>query len=106
MGARKELTPKQKSAIIYGFQRKDSYRTIAAHVGCKKSVVGNIINKFIKTGSTEPRPRTGRPRLLDDRARITLKKLVKKNRFLYNAELTNLFTSKTKIKVSERTIRR
>jgi len=76
MGVRKELTPEQKLTIIYDFKRKDSYRAIAAHVRCKKSVVGNVINKFIETRSTEPQPRTGRPRLLNDCARITLKKLV------------------------------
>jgi transposase len=108
MGMKNELTSEQKSTIIYGFKRNDSYRTIANYVGCSKSVVGNIINRFIKTGSTEPAQRTGRPRLLNTRARTTLKKLAtnKKNRHSSNAELTNLFISKTQIKVSERTIRR
>ncbi|CAG8765938.1 5451_t:CDS:2, partial [Ambispora leptoticha] len=33
----KDLTEKQKGAIIYGHQRGDSLRTIAAAVGCGKS---------------------------------------------------------------------
>ena len=76
MDTKNKLIFEQKSVIIYDFKRKDSYRAIAAHVRCKKSVVGNVINKFIETRSTEPQPRTGRPRLLNDCARITLKKLV------------------------------
>ena len=104
MGTKKDLTSEQKAIIIYGFQRKDSYRTIATYVGCKKSVVGNVINRFIKTGSTESQTRrTGRPKLLDTRACTTLKKLTSKNRRACAAKLKILFKKGNKL--FERTLR-
>ena len=53
MGSEKDLTATQKGAIIYGYLKKDSYRTIVANVGYKKSVVGNVIGKYRETGTTE-----------------------------------------------------
>src|SRR5581483_9417545 len=112
MPANKKLTSEQKATIIYGYKKKDTYRNIAANVGCKKSVVGNVIKHFIETGSTESRTRrsgrSGRPRLLNKRAHTTLKKLVtgkKGNRRITAAKLTNLFIAKTGIQISEKTIR-
>src|SRR5581483_8283879 len=109
MPSKKKLTSEQKVAIIYGYKKKDTYRNIAANVGCKKSVVVNVIKRFIETGSTESRTRRSgrsrRPRLLNKRARTTLKKLVtgkKGNRRVTAAKLTNLFIAKTGIQVSEK----
>jgi transposase len=104
MGTKKDLTDAQKAAIIYGYKNKDSYRTIAAQVGCKKSVVGLVVNRFLKTGSTVSRAkRTGRSSTVD---RDILKKLAIENRRLCVAKLNSLYNHKTKKKVSEKTIRR
>ncbi|CAG8680841.1 12922_t:CDS:2, partial [Dentiscutata heterogama] len=46
MGSKKDLTEGQQGAIIYGYKRGDSLRTIAAAVGCCKSSVGNIIEEY------------------------------------------------------------
>ncbi|CAG8456327.1 4916_t:CDS:2 [Ambispora gerdemannii] len=39
MGSEKDLTEEQKGAIVYGYCKNDSYCTIAANVGYRKSVV-------------------------------------------------------------------
>jgi transposase len=96
----------QKGAILYGHQRNHSYRAIAAHVGCKKSVVGNVINRFRKHGTTEsPNKRPGRPRILSSN-RLALKPLLKKTRSLNVSQVTNLLATKKKCNVSISTVRR
>ncbi|CAG8633250.1 15786_t:CDS:1, partial [Dentiscutata heterogama] len=48
MGSGKDLTEGQRSSIIYGYQRGDSVRTIAANVRCSKSAAWNVINEFCR----------------------------------------------------------
>jgi len=104
MGAKKDLTDAQRAAIIYGYKNNDSYRTIAAQVGCKKSAVGSVVNKFLKTGSAVSRAkRIGWSSIVNC---DVLKKLAIKNRRLCTAKLNSLYYKKTKKKVSEKTIRR
>ena len=107
MGSEKDLTATQKGAIIYGYLKKDSYRTIAANVGCKKSVVGNVIGKYRETGTTELQKKCpGRSSLLTISDRSILKTLViNGNRRLNAAKVTNTFTAQTKLRVSKKTIR-
>jgi transposase len=108
MGSEKDLTIAQKEVIIYGYLRGDSYRVIAANVGCKKSSVGNIIGKYRKAETTEPqRKRPGRPPLLTASDRSALKTLVTNgNRHLNAAQVATTFTAQTKLRVSKKTIRR
>ena len=107
MGSKKDLTATQKGAIIYGFLKKDSYYTIAANVGCEKSVIGNVIRKYRETGTTEPqRKHPGRSSLLIVSDRSILKTLViNGNRCLNAAQVTTIFTAQTKLHVSKKTIR-
>jgi transposase len=108
MGSKKDLTATQRGAIIYGFLRKDSYRTIAANIGCEKSVVGNIIRKYRETGTAEPQSkRPGRSSLLTVSDRSALKTLViNGNRRLNAAQITTVFNTQTKLNISKKTIRR
>ena len=108
IGSEKDLTATQKGAIIYGYLKKDSYRTITANVGCKKSVVGNIIGKYCETGTTELQKKCpGHSPLLTVSDHSILKTLViNGNRRLNAAQVTNTFTAQTKLRVSKKTIRR
>src|SRR5271170_4926555 len=77
IGSEKDLTATQKGAIIYGYLKKDSYRTIVANVGCKKSIVGNVIGKYHETGTIElQKKRPGRSPLLTVSDRFILKTFV------------------------------
>ena len=90
----KELTKEQRGAIIYCHQRGDSYRTIATTVGCGVSTVFDILKQIDKTGTTDSRPRSGRPPLIGPSQQNRLKRLVTnnkgKNRRLCTAEIKQL----------------
>ena len=107
MGAKKELTPEQRGAILYGFDRNESYRAIATHIGCSKTVVGETIKRFLETGTTQPAKRTGRPPLIHTPARAILKKIVtEEDRHLCASKVTTLFNSRTHLNISKSTVRR
>ena len=61
----KELTKEQRGAIFYCRQRGDSYRTIAATVGCGPSTVFDTLKRMNETGTTNSRPRSGHPPLIE-----------------------------------------
>ena len=108
MGSEKDLTAEQKGAIVYGYLKNDSYRTIAANVGCGKSVVGNVIRKFCESGTVKSQAvRTGRPPLLAASDRYVLKTLVtSENHRLNLAQVTTTLAAQTKRNVSKKTVRR
>ena len=54
MDKRKELTQEQRGAILYGYKRNDSYRTIAFQVGCSKLAVASTVARSLSTSSSEP----------------------------------------------------
>jgi transposase len=100
----KELTKEQRGAIFYCRQRGDSYRTIAATVGCGPSTVFDTLKRMNETGTTNSRPRSSRPPLIEPSQRNWLKRLVtngkEKNRRLCTAEVQQLWKKKTNQDVS------
>ena len=77
MGGNKDLSSEERGAIIYGYKRNDSYRTIAAHVSCSKSAVNSTIKRFLKTESSKPTTiRSRRPLCINSPARKILKNLL------------------------------
>jgi len=107
MNKRKELTPEQRGAILYGYKHGDSFREVASHVGCSKTAVGKTIKRYLETGSTEPQAsRTGRPSIIQAPSRTTLKNLVLENRRLNLSQITNSLIARTKLNVSRSTVRR
>jgi len=107
---KKELTAAQRGAILYGHQRGDSCRKIAETVHCSKSAVCNTLKRYTETGSTDSRPRKGRPKLFNTPQRTQLKRLVTndktKNRRLCAAGIQALWKKKTTQEASTPTIRR
>src|SRR4051812_22305853 len=107
IGQRKELTSEQRGGIVYGYQNGDSYRAIAARVGCSKTAVEKTVKRFLETGSTEPQAtRSGRPPLIRTPSRSTLKKIViEEDRHLSTSQVTNLSNTQTHLDASKSTIR-
>ncbi len=105
-----ELTAEQRGAIFFCRQRGDSYRTIATTVGCGVSTVFDTLKRIDETGTTNSKPRSGRPPLIEPSQRNQLKRLVTndkgKNRRLCTAEVQQLWKKKTGQDVSTRTIGR
>ena len=75
----KELTAEQRDAIFFYHQRGDSYRTITTTVGCGVSTVFDTLKRMDDTGTTNLRPRSGRPSLLRPLQQNWLKKFVTNN---------------------------
>ncbi|GFU06812.1 hypothetical protein TNCV_4353671 [Trichonephila clavipes] len=71
-----------------------------------KSIVSDVIVKWKRRGSETAEKRTGRPKILGERSRRTLKRVVKQNRKSSLVEISQEFQSSSGIRVSSRTVRR
>src|SRR6185437_2826172 len=110
MGSLKDLTESQRGAIIYGYNRGDSFRTIAAAVGCCKSSVGNVIEEYKRLGAEaqkKKKKRAGKSKILPYSDQENLKSFVTNgNRRLSLTQITNHYNFQNGITISESTIRR
>src|SRR4051794_26122820 len=61
MGRKKQLSTPQRGAILYGYDRGDSYSTIADAVGYGRTTVFDLVKCVAETGSSSPKSRSGRP---------------------------------------------
>jgi len=96
-------------AILYRYQHGHSCRKIAETVNCGASAVSACLRRYKATGSTDTKPRSGRPRLLETPDHNRLKRLVTKNektRRLCVGAIQDLWEKKTNQKVSTPTLRR
>ena len=77
-----------------------------AHVGYKKIIIGEVINRFRETGTTEsPKKYTGQSKILITSDHLNLKTLVtNENHHLNISQVTSLFAVQKKICVSRSTI--
>ncbi|GFU59694.1 regulator of chromosome condensation 2 [Trichonephila clavipes] len=71
-----------------------------------KFTVSDVIVKWKRRGSETAEKRTGRPKILGERSRRTLKRIVKQNRKSSLVEISQEFQSSLGISVSSRTVRR
>ncbi|GFT19534.1 uncharacterized protein TNCV_2534201 [Trichonephila clavipes] len=71
-----------------------------------KSTVSDVIVKWKRRGSKTVEKRTGRPKILGERSRRTLKRVVKHNRKSSLVKISQEFQSSSGISVSSRNVRR
>ncbi|GFU88062.1 hypothetical protein TNCV_1336311 [Trichonephila clavipes] len=71
-----------------------------------KSTVSDVIVKWKHRGSETAEKRSGRPKILGERSRRTLKRVVKQNRKSLLMEISQEFQSSSGISVSSRTVHR
>ncbi|GBM96146.1 hypothetical protein AVEN_128286-1 [Araneus ventricosus] len=74
-------------------------------VGCSRSAVVSIHAKWINDGDTSSR-RQGRPRVIKEKGRRRLSRLVKQNRRQTVAQLTAQYNAGPSASVSEHTVQR
>ena len=103
-----ELTAEQCGTIFFCRQRGDSYWTISETVGCGVSTVFDTLKRIDDTGTTNSKPRSGRPPLIEPSQRNQLKRLVTndkgKNCYLCIVEVQQLWKKKISQNVSTHTI--
>ncbi|GFY31080.1 regulator of chromosome condensation 2 [Trichonephila clavipes] len=83
-----------------------SVREIADILQKPKSTVSDVIVKWKCRGSETAEKRTGMPKILGERSRETLKRVVKQNRKSSLVEISQEFQSSSRIQQFSRTVRR
>ncbi|GFV21777.1 regulator of chromosome condensation 2 [Trichonephila clavipes] len=85
---------------------ENSVREIADILQRPKSNVSDVIVKWKHRGSETAEKRTGRPKILGERSRRTLERVVKQTRKSSLVDISQEFQSSSGISVSSRTVRR
>ncbi|GFX86678.1 regulator of chromosome condensation 2 [Trichonephila clavipes] len=106
MSKSKELSEFDHGSIVGCHLCGKSTREIADILQKPKSTVSDVIGKWKRRGSETAEKRTGRPKILGERSRRTLKRVVKQNRKSSLVEISQEFQSLPGISVSSRTVRR
>jgi transposase len=106
MPKRKELTDFERGEIVGLHKAKIPQRKIAEILNHPKSTVGDVIKKYNEQGLTSTIPRSGRPKILTDRDKRQLVKIIKANRNLTLVEITEKFNETLNFSISSRTVQR
>ncbi|GFW53949.1 transposable element Tcb2 transposase [Trichonephila clavipes] len=104
MSKSKELIEFDRGSIVGCHLCGKSVREIADIQQKPKSTVSNVIVQWKRRGSETAEKRTGRPKILGERSRRTLKRVVKQNRKSFLVEISQEFQSSSGISVSSRTV--
>lgn len=76
------LTAEQRERAIGMVQMGATHTHVARTFGCSRVTVGNLLQRYRRTGRTLDRPRTGRPRVTTPQEDRYLRTLHLRNRFL------------------------
>ncbi|GFU80711.1 RCC2 homolog [Trichonephila clavipes] len=106
MSKSKELSEFDRGSIMGCYLCGKSVREIADILQKPKSTVSDEIGKWKRRVSEMAEKRIGRPKILGERSRRTLKRVVKENRKSSLVEISQEFQSSSGISVSSRTVRR
>jgi transposase len=93
MGRSREHSDFERGLVIGCHISKKYDRDIATLLKLPKSKVGDEIVKWKHEGTTTMKPRPGRPRLMTDKDRPALKKLVRETRQTSSETITREFPS-------------
>jgi transposase len=85
----KELLKSKRERIIGAYLSGIKQRIISTQFGIPTSTVSDIIKRYKERGSTEPKERPGRPKILTERDTRTLKHIVRTDRFSPLGDITN-----------------
>jgi transposase len=88
-----ELSDLEHGPVIGCHISKKSIRDIATLLTLPKSAVHHVIVKWKREGTTTTKPPPSRPRLMTDRDRQALKKVVHETRQTWNETITHEFCS-------------
>jgi transposase len=106
MGRSGELSDFERGLVIGCHISKKSVRDIATLLKLPKSMVGDVIVNWKREGTTTTEPRPGRQRLVTDRDRRELKKVVSETRQTSSETITRDFRSAAHCPASTMAVRR
>jgi transposase len=101
-----ELSDFERGLVIGCHISKKSVRDTATLLKLPQSAVGNVIVRWKREGTTTTKPRLGRPRLMTDRDRRALKKVIRETRPTSSETIAREFRSATNCPASTMTVRR
>ena len=105
MGKHKDLSEFDKGQIVMARRLGQSISKTAALVGCSRSAVVSIYQKWSKEGTVVNRRQGhGRPRLIDARGERRLARVVRSNRRATVAQIAQEVNAGSDRKVSEYTV--
>ncbi|CAB5202695.1 unnamed protein product [Rhizophagus irregularis] len=103
----KEVSKTHRKRIIGAYLSGIRQRVISTQFGIPTSTVNDIIKKYKETGSTEPKKRSRRPKVLTERDTQALKRIIRTrdwNRFC-NSDVTNRLNTSLDATLHHNTIR-
>ncbi|GBM77104.1 hypothetical protein AVEN_77623-1 [Araneus ventricosus] len=104
MGKAAELSKFDRGQIVMDQRLGTSTTETARLIGCSRSAVVSIHAEWINDGDTSSRRQgVGRPRVIKEKGRRRLSRLVKQNRRLKVAQLTAQYNAGPSASVSEHT---
>ena len=103
---RRELSEFERGRLVGARDAGMSLGAIGERYDVPKSTVRDVIKAFEEQGSTKPQPRSGRPKLLDDRDKRHLIQIVKSDHKVPLSKITAETKEAISISISESTIRR
>ncbi|GBL75234.1 hypothetical protein AVEN_194466-1 [Araneus ventricosus] len=107
MGKAADLSELDRGQIVMARSLGTSITETARLVGCSRSAVMSIHAKWINDGDTSSRRQgVGRPRVIKEKRRRRLSRLVKQNRRQTVAQLTAQYNAGPSASVSEHTVQR
>jgi transposase len=106
MGRSGELSDFERALVIGCHISEKSVRGITALLELPRSMVGDVIVKWKREGTTTMKPQPGRPRLMTDRDRRALKKVICESPQTSSETITREFHSTTNFPASTVTVRR
>ncbi|KAK3536469.1 hypothetical protein QTP86_013796, partial [Hemibagrus guttatus] len=105
MDKSKDLSEFEKGQIVMARQLDQSISKTAALVGCSRSAVVSIYQKWSKEGTVvNQRQGHGRPRLIDARGELRLARVIRSNRRATVAQIAEELNAGSDRKVSEYTV--
>ncbi|GBN92809.1 hypothetical protein AVEN_52803-1 [Araneus ventricosus] len=105
MGKAADLSEFVRGQIVMARRLGTSITETARLIGCSRSAVVSIHEKWINDGDTSSRRQgVGRPRVMKEKGRRRLSRLVKQNRRQTVAQLTSQYNAGPSASVSELTV--
>jgi transposase len=101
-----ELSDFERGLVIACHISKKSVRDIATLLKLPKLLVGNVIVNLKRLGTTTTKPRPGRSRLMTDRDRRALRKVICETQQTASETIAREFCSATNCPASTMTVRR
>ena len=102
---RHEVSKTNRERIIGAYLSGIKQRVISTQFDIPTSTVNDIVKKYKETGSTEPKQRSGQPKVLTERDTRALKRIIRTDRFSPLGDVTNRLNTSLNTTLHYNTIR-